>query len=177
MTVVNVSEPFAPATPPVEELYRVNYDLLLHLSCKKFGVPRSDAEALVNEVFLSYLGASADVQNARSWLVGAICNASRHYWRHHARSESLSDDFLSQGDPLSHSLDDRVATQITMRETIARLHEKCQKTLRLRYWDGCSAAEVAEAFDTTNRYAEKLIHKCLKRAHEIYRKLTGAKAA
>ena len=173
MTVFNTADAAPVAPHPVEDVYRLHYDLLLHISMKKFGVPSHDAESLIQEVFLSYIGSASEVHNARSWLIGAVCNASRYYWRSHTRNEALPEDYESHGDPHSHGIDDRVATQITMRETISRLHEKCQKTLRLRYWDGCSAAEVAQAFDTTNRYAEKLIHKCLKRAHEIYKKLNG----
>ncbi len=60
-----------------------------------------------------------------------------------------------------------------MRETIKRLHEKCRKILRLKFWEGQSASEMALSLDTTDRYAEKLIHKCLARARKIYHMLTA----
>lgn len=158
----------------VELLYRKNYDMLMGIACRKFHIPREDAENLVNEVFLTFLG-STRVHNARSWLIGAICNASKHYQRLHGRREEL--DSLVPDTPTETSgLDDTLLTRIAVRETIARLHDKCQKTLRLHYWEGRSAPEVATAMDTTNRYAEKLIHKCLKRASQIYRQLVGGEA-
>jgi RNA polymerase sigma factor (sigma-70 family) len=163
-----VSSPHA-----VEEAYRLQYELLLHISTRRFSVPRHDAEGLVHEVFVSYLASSHEIRDARAYLVGAICNASRYYWRSHGRLETLPSDFDHRTDPSAAMLSDSMATRITISETIKRLHEKCQKTLRLKYWDGCSAAEVAAAFSTTNRYAEKLIHKCLKKAHEIYNTLNG----
>lgn len=172
MTAINASDPLVSTVQPVEETYRLHYDLLLNISVQRFGVPRDEAESLIHEVFVSYLGSAHEVRNTRSYLIGAICNASRHYRRSNGRTEALPDDMTQRSDPSSFSVAESVATRITIRETIGRLHEKCQKTLRLRYWEGHSASEVAEKLETTNRYAEKLIHKCLKRAHDIYRTLT-----
>jgi RNA polymerase sigma factor (sigma-70 family) len=159
----------------LEQVYRQHYTLLLYISCRKFRVPAGDAESLIQEVFLSYLSASRDVRDVRSWLVGAISNASRQYWKARGRTESLPDDMGERSDPLSAGLAETVATRITVRETLARLHEKCRETLRLHYFEGCSAPEVARELSTTNRYAEKLIHKCLKRAYEIYLTLTAGR--
>lgn len=173
MTALNAAPDVAYSPLAVEEAYRLQYELLLHIAMRRFGVPEQDAESLVHEVFVSYLASSHEVRDARAWLVGAICNASRYYWRCNGRVEALPDDLQHRSDPESASIADSVATSITVRETIKRLHEKCQKTLRLKYWEGCSATEVAAALSTTNRYAEKLIHKCLKKAHEIYKTLSG----
>lgn len=159
----------------VEDAYRLHYNLLKYLACQKFRIPPGDAENLIQEVFLSYLSSASQVRDIRSWLVGAVCNGSRNYWRSHGRTEALPSDLSSRRDPASIEIADSVALQITVRETLSRLHQKCQDTLRLRYYDGCSAAEVARHLDTTNRYAEKLIAKCLKRAHDIYVGLTGGK--
>ena len=155
----------------VDLLYRRNYDLMLGIACRKFGVPREEAESLVNEVFVTFLG-STRIHDERAWLIGAICNASRAYNRASDRRDGIA--LPLPGEPThSSGLDDALLTRITVRETISRLHEKCQKTLRLHYWEGRSASEMATALDTTNRYAEKLIHKCLRRASQIYRQLIG----
>jgi RNA polymerase sigma factor (sigma-70 family) len=160
----------AKALDPMEQVYRLYYDLLLYVARRRFRVPPCDAESLIQEVFVSYLSAANEVRDVRSWLLGAISNASRHYWRSRGRLESLPDDIQKQSDP--RSLAENLATTLTVRDTLAQLHEKCRETLRLRYFEGCSAAEVAKELDTTNRYAEKLIHNCLKRAYHIYRSLT-----
>jgi RNA polymerase sigma factor (sigma-70 family) len=153
----------------MEDVYRLYYDLLLYVARRRFRVPPSDAEALIQEVFVSYLSSANEVRDVRSWLLGAISNASRHYWRSRGRIESLPDDMDKKSDPRSSA--DNIATSLTVRETLSHLHEKCRETLRLRYFEGCSAAEVARELDTTNRYAEKLIHTCLKRAYQVYRTL------
>lgn len=159
----------------IETVYRLHFNLLRYLACQKFRIPEGDAENLIQEVFVAYLSTAADIRNVRSWLVGAMCNASRNYWRGHGRVEGLPANFRKQRDPFAEELDETVATRITIRETLSRLHQKCRDTLRLRYLEGCSAIEVAQHLDTTNRYAEKLIAKCLKRAHEIYVRLTTGK--
>lgn len=174
---ISVSEPNAslvarrPSCDQMEDVYRLHYDLLLYVARRRFRVPFGDAESLIQEVFLSYLSASSEVRDVRAWLLGAISNASRHYWRSRGRTESLPDDLHKQSDP--RSVAEKLANTLTVRDTLAHLHEKCRETLRLKYFEGCSAAEVAKELDTTNRYAEKLIHNCLKRAHQIYRTLTA----
>lgn len=159
----------------IEDVYRLHFNLLRYLACQRFRIPEGDAENLIHEVFVGYLSSVSQIRDVRSWLVGAMCNASRNYWRGHGRLEALPADYGKRSDPASDDLDESVAIRITIRETLSRMHQKCRDTLRLRYYDGCSAIEVARQLDTTSGYAEKLISKCLKRAHEIYVRLTSGK--
>lgn len=151
-----------------EKLYVFHYPLLFRIATRKFQVSDGEAESLIHDVFLSYLSVEHDIRDPRSWLVGAICNASRRYRRGFERLESFDEEQHDQ--PVGHEPDqpDQVTNRIMVREALARLHEKCRKTLRLRYFEGCSPSELAEQLDTTDGYATKLIYKCLKRAHEIY---------
>lgn len=146
---------------------------LLSVACSKFKVPEADAEGLLQEVFLSFLQTGAQIDNVRSWLVAGICNACRHYWRGHGRSESLPEDYLEHSDPGSDALPEKRAMEITIRQALGYLQPRCRETLRLHYFDGRSASEVAAELDTTRRYAEKLIHNCLKRVREIYMNITA----
>lgn len=173
MLEAKVADPAEASRCEAERVYRQHYSLLRYLARQRYNIPENDSENLIHEVFLSYLSATEEIRNPRSWLVGAICNASRYYWRSSARTESLPADFAHREDPSHAGMAEQAAIRITVRETLGRLHEKCQTTLRLHYFDGCSAPEVAKKLETTNRYAEKLIHKCLKRAYEIYSGLMG----
>src|SRR5215208_2421248 len=83
----------------VEGLYVQYRTLLLSVACRKFRVPEADAEGLLQEVFVSFLQTGARIENIRAWLVAAICNASRHYWRTQGRAEQLPDDFVEHSDP------------------------------------------------------------------------------
>jgi RNA polymerase sigma factor (sigma-70 family) len=171
----------APAAPPstaaddVEALYIEHRTLLLFVACRKFRIPDTDAENLIQDVFLSFLQTGTKIDNVRAWLVAAMCNASRHYWRAQARTESLPEDFNEHSDPHSHGLADEFAKKLTLRQALDYLQPRCRETLWLHYFEGRSAADVARELETTNRYAEKLIHNCLKRVREIYMSITAVK--
>jgi RNA polymerase sigma factor (sigma-70 family) len=160
------------AADDVERLYVEHRNLLLYVACRKFRVPDTDAENLIQEVFLSFLQTGTRIDNVRAWLVAAMCNASRHYWRAQGRTESLPEDFNDHSDPGSHGLAEQFALQMTVRQALKYLQPRCRETLRLHYFEGRSAGEVARELETTNRYAEKLIHNCLKRVREIYMSIT-----
>src|SRR5690348_13790316 len=108
--------PASPAADDVETLYLEHRSLLLYVACRKFRIPDSDAENLIQEVFLSYLQTGTKIENVRAWLVAAMCNASRHYWRAQGRMESLPDDFNDHSDPGSHGLADQFAMRMTVRQ-------------------------------------------------------------
>jgi RNA polymerase sigma factor (sigma-70 family) len=178
------AEPDARLTPPaaeelqpedIGELYVRHRPLLLHVGCRKFRIPESDAESLIQEVFLSFMTTTTKVENIRAWLVAAMCNASRHYWRGQARTEGLPEDFEDHTDPSSSGIAEKMAMVITMQQALAYLQPRCRETLYLHYYEGRSANDVAVSLDTTSRYAEKLIHNCLKRVREIYLSITTVK--
>jgi RNA polymerase sigma factor (sigma-70 family) len=159
----------------VAVLYEQYRDLLMHVACRKFRVPDSDAENLMQEVFLAYMQTEARVENTKAWLVAAMCNASRHYWRSESRTEGMPEDIHDHSDPMSHGLADRFAVTLTLQKALRYLQPRCRETLYLHYFEGRSAVDVARELDTTHRYAEKLIHNCLKRLREIYVSVTAVK--
>ena len=163
----------APAVPPtpaddVEALYLEHRNLLLFVACRKFRIPDTDAENLIQDVFLSFLQTGTKIDNVRAWLVAAMCNASRHFWRASGRTESLPEDFNDHSDPGSHGLAEQYERKLMVRQALEYLQPRCKETLWLHYFEGRSAGDVARELETTNRYAEKLIHNCLKRVREIY---------
>jgi len=163
------------APPDTETLYREHRTLLLYIATHKFRVPDCDSENLIQDVFLSYLQTATKIDNVRGWLVAAMCNASRHYWRAQGKTEQLPDDMGERVDPTSHGLADQWTMQMTVQQALRYLAPRCQETLHLHYFEGRSANDVAEKLETTSRYAEKLIHNCLKRAREIYTRITAVK--
>jgi|SRR5882724_11986708 len=167
----------APAVCPadVEELYIRHWKLLLSIGTNKFRVPEPEAEALIQEVFLSLMTTTTRVENVKAWLIAAMCNASRHYWRVKSRTEGLPEDFDDRCDPSSGDNVDQIVAFITMRQALGYLKPPCRETLHQHYYEGLSAIEVATARNTTPGYAEKLIHNCLKRVREIYVSITAVK--
>jgi len=179
-TTVDEQKPAATAEPEatvdpqdVGGLYVEYRMLLLSVACRKFRVPETDAENLIQDVFLSYLQAGTKVENIRSWLVAAMCKASRHYYSATGRRESLPEDYNERSDPDSDAVAEKLAREITLRQALGYLQPRCRETLHLHYFEGRSAGDMAREMSTTNRYAEKLIHNCLKRVREIYRSINA----
>ena len=151
-------------------LYEDNCDLLVALAMRKFQVPAVDAEALAHEVFLSYLRHRDEIRDLRHWLIGAICNASRYYWRKHGRNiEQLDTEVAAERpDPglkdVLTSLPDRIA----IAEVLEAMPPRWAHILRLRYFEGYTIKEIAEHLGVTSKYTQKLVTKCLRRAEEIF---------
>ncbi|HEX2123601.1 MAG TPA: sigma-70 family RNA polymerase sigma factor, partial [Thermoanaerobaculia bacterium] len=154
-----------------EAIYEEYFDLLVQISVRKFRVPDSEAETLVHDVLISYLRKSNDVLNLRAWLVGAICHASRHYWRLNGRMVATEAPYAQERpDPASVRILDSLPDQLAAREALECLSPRWRDVLQMRYFEGCTVAEVAERLGVKTKYAQKLITKSLRRAETLYTK-------
>ena len=152
-----------------EAVYGQYFDLLAQIAVFKFQVPDSEAEALVHDVLISYLRKSEDIVELRSWLIGAICYASRHYWRLNGRTIAGDAEIaLDRVDPASVRILDSLPDQLAAREALECLAPRCREVLHMRYFEGCTVAEVASRLGVKTKYAQKLITKCLRRAERLY---------
>jgi RNA polymerase sigma-70 factor (ECF subfamily) len=171
---INDPQPVPPRCEIDEEqfarLYAENCSLLVSLAVRKFQVPAVDAEALAHEVFLSYLKHKDDIRDLHHWLVGAICNASRYYWRKHGRNiEQLDTEVAAErADPRSQSVLTDLPNRIAINEVLEAMPPRWAHVLRLRYLEGYSIKEIAEHLGVTSKYTQKLVAKCLRRAEEIF---------
>ena len=152
-----------------EAVYCQYFDLLAQIAVFKFQVPDSEAETLVHDVLISYLRKSEDILELRSWLIGAICYASRHYWRLNGRILDGDPEFeFDRADPASLNILDSLPDQIAAREALECLAPRCQEVLHMRYFEGCTLAEVGARLGIRTKSAQKLIAKCLRRAEKLY---------
>ena len=149
-------------------IYYAHFELLIAIAIRKFRVPEHDAATLVHEVFLTYLRKSDTILDLRNWLVGAICHASRYYWRQNGREYPVDCEELDRIDPASQRIVDILPDQLAAREALGCLSPRCQEILRMRYFDGCSVPEIAEHLGVSAKYAAKLVAKCLRRAEKMY---------
>jgi RNA polymerase sigma factor (sigma-70 family) len=148
----------------VGAVYEEHYDLLVGIAVGRFRISAMDAETLAHDVFLSFLKSTERVIDRERWLVGAICNASRHHLRQAYRTEPLDDTAADAPDPRAGHHADAILDQLAAREVYGCLTPKCQEALRLRYLEGYTVPEVAVALGTTKKYAQKLISRCLEQA-------------
>ena len=66
----------------IERVYLEHAPLLRRVAVRKFGIPPADADTLVHDVFAAYIANPGAVRSdLRAYLIAAICNASRNYWR------------------------------------------------------------------------------------------------
>lgn len=151
-------------------LYEENCGVLEAVAIRKFQVPPVDAEALAHEVFLSYLKRKDEIRDVHKWLIGAICHASRYYWRKQGRNIEQLDAELAAArpDPMSINIRDVLPARIAAGEVLAGLPPRYQHILRLRYFEGYSIKEIADHLGVTSKYTQKLVTKCLRRAEELF---------
>ncbi len=163
----------------IVQVYEANYGLLVSLAVRKFQVPFGDAEGLANDVFVSYLKRRKEIRELHGWLIGAICNASRYYWRkrkHDRNIDQLDEEATSiQVDPVSAHVTDWLLARIAAGEALAFLSPRHQHILRLRYYEGYSIPEIAEELGVTAKYAQKLVGKILRRAEAFFKASAGTR--
>lgn len=151
-------------------MYEENFGLLVAIAVRKFQVPEVDAEALAHEVFFSYLKRKSEIRDLHPWLIGAICHASRYFWRQEGRrTDQLDHSWAAlRPDPASAEILDVLPAQLAAREILEALPPRYQEILRLRYYEGYSIREIADYLGVTAKYTQKLVMKCLRRAEQMY---------
>ncbi len=164
----------SPASKPtgrsrtVEDAYREHAALLRDIAEKKFNIPAHDAAGIVSDVFSSFMVHRENVRDARQWLVGAVCHASRGYWRAAARTSQFPENVGEYVDPQSPDLEMRIVDRVTMARALSRIEAKYRETLRLYYAEGYSAREIAQRLCTTTGYVMQLLHTGRKRVRKAY---------
>jgi RNA polymerase sigma-70 factor (ECF subfamily) len=156
--------------PDFARMYEDNLSLLVAIAMRKFQVPEVDAEGLAHEVFFSYLKRKNEIRDLHPWLIGAICHASRYFWRQNGRqTEQLDHSWaMLRPDPASAAILDVLPAQLAAREILELLPPRYQEILRLRYYEGYSIREIADFLGVTAKYTQKLVTKCLRRAEQVY---------
>jgi len=151
-------------------IYEENCGVLVSVAVRKFQVPAGDAEALAHDVLLSYLRRADEIRDLHHWLIGAICNASRYYWRQRGRNvEQLDTDVAAaRPDPRSSNVLTDLPNSIALEEVLERMPPRWARILRLRYLEGYAIKELAELEGVTSKYMQKLVAKCIQRAQEIF---------
>lgn len=148
-------------------IYEENYGLLVG-TAMHFRISEIDAQALAHEVFLAYFLKAGEIVNSRAWLVSAVCNASKYYLRKQAREVALQAEAKEAPDPRLQRIGDSLPDQLAARQVFACLTARCQVALRLRYLEGYRMWEVAEELNISEKYADKLVRRCLQKARERY---------
>lgn len=149
-------------------VYDAHRRLLVGTAISRFGIGADEAETLMHDVFLAYILKADEILDTRAWLVSAICNASRHYVRTRARAVELSPAAANEPDPASLRVMDRLSDALAARQCFECLTPRCQLALRLRYLEEYSVPEIAIEMETSVKYAQKVVSRCLDQAYRRY---------
>lgn len=145
----------------IVELYRDYSGKLRNIMQSRFGIPDAETENLLHDVFASLLSSTTPIENVEKWLIGAVCNRSRMFWRSSHTSSVPADDHAGH-----EELDENM---IFLEDVLGRLPERASEVLRLRYLEGWSGKEIAQHYGTSVNYTNVLIHRSMKRARELAR--------
>lgn len=152
-----------------DTIYLTYAPILRRIASRKYDVPVSDVDAVVHDVFATYLTNPGAVRDVRAYLIGGVCNASRDYWRTRRREVPLADaEEVSRDEELVAGLSERLCVAAT----VARLRSRCREVLRRYYFEGEPKETIAEAIGTTPRNVLYLLHICRLRARKIYETLS-----
>lgn len=163
--------------PPAafEEAYLQFAPLLRKIAVRKFGIPLTDAESLVHDVFATYFTHANEVNAVRPYLIGGICNAARHHLRRLDAKEAL---FCGE-DPCAaaptESILHEVERKILLGRLFARIGSRCRDILQRYYLAGESAGAIAHSLDFKPATVLIFLSKCRKRALEAYHSMMREK--
>lgn len=155
-----------------ETTYAETVRLLHYIATVRFRIPHEDADALVQDVYLKFARDYQLVRAPRKWLVTAVSNACRNFWRDHAREMPLPEDAETWEDPRTAGAAEAILTRLAVAAALSRLGERCREMLRLFHLEGTPTQEIAEKFGTTAGHVQFLLHSCRKKARGIYSELT-----
>jgi RNA polymerase sigma factor (sigma-70 family) len=156
----------ADASTPFETLYTAYRPFLRHLAVRKFNIPPADAEDLVQDVFATYLASTSSVRDVHPYLIGAICNAARHYRRRDAASPFC--DAVPCGATPDDALMEEVVQSLTIASALAQLGPRCRETLERYYLLGEKAVDIARSRNQSANYISRLLNYCRNRARTLY---------
>lgn len=152
-----------------DALYATYQPLLRRIAMRKFGIPAADVDDLVQDVFATYLANPSNVRDLHPYLIGAICNASRQYWRKdYASPFSPRPEHRLCGSTPDDELIDGVVRTLLLRATLGRLGTSCRDTLERFYLLGETTASIALSRDTSASYICRLLNFCRNRARKIF---------
>jgi RNA polymerase sigma factor (sigma-70 family) len=161
----------------IEHVYLEHALLLRRVAMRKFHVPEEDAETLVHDIFITYLADRSVVRTSlRAYLIAAICNASRNYWR----SKRVRERFFVDSDPEEakdyeapgEDFFEGLALHLVIGATLARLGTRCREALRRYYLDEEDTSTIAAALNTSAANVNYLMHVCRKQARCVYNEIT-----
>jgi DNA-directed RNA polymerase specialized sigma24 family protein len=113
-----------------ERMYRDYRRLLFSIAVRKFNVPVSDAETLVQEAWVAFLTQDARIHDPKAWLAATMSNLSRHYWRQRGRIERVEVS-IDAAEKVADLSADGMERTLVVRKVLSLLKSRDRDILRL----------------------------------------------
>lgn len=165
-------EEVAAAPRSLEEAYLRFAPLLRKIAFKKFGIPATEAESLVHDVFATYFTNADEVHDVGPYLVGGICNAARHYLRRLDAKDAIFCEEIPCAATPGDTIHLEVERKLLLRRLFARIGSRCRDLLHRYYFAGEDTRTIAIALDYKPMTVLICLSKCRKRALEAYHAMT-----
>lgn len=157
--------------PPGDETFDALYAhygiLLRSIAMRRYSIPPDDAEALVHDTFIAYLQRRESVQQVKPWLMTAVCNASKNYWRERKREAPLPEGIEERPDGAADAVTEQAIARLSVASALARLGEKCRETLHRYYFREESKETIAKTLSTSPAYVLQLLVSCRRRVKAL----------
>ncbi len=129
----------------------------------RYRIPSQDAEDVLQETLLTFVHKRDEVRSPEAWLVVTLRNRCLIYWRRKRRQfyqavDAAILELLSEPEAPGQQ---RAELQYDLDRLLARLPNRCQSLLRLRYGLGCSSNEVADRMGYRQSSIRKVTSRCL----------------
>lgn len=157
MTVLDRSQ-----ATPIEEILD-NLQPRIRSVFSRFQIPPQDAEDVLQQTLLIYLYRRDSIYDPERWLLGALRNRCRLYWR--ARKRKLYtavDKALLESVAVAESSPQDSADFVRdLNSLLAELPGRCRSLFRLRYRQGYEAPEAAEKMGYKASSIYKVSERCM----------------
>lgn len=143
---------------------------------RRYRVPPTDAEDLVQEAVLTLVAKSRTIRNPEAWLVATLQNRCLIYWRRALRREQREvrtiaelkedgrwEESLEAGPPA-----DRPLLRWDLERALATLPKPMQELIRLRFQEGCTHDEVADRLGYSRNSASQICGRALRRLRSYF---------
>jgi RNA polymerase sigma factor (sigma-70 family) len=160
--------------PPAmfEDVYLRLAPLLRKIAIRRFNVPPADADTLVHDVFATFIASAEDVNAIEPYLIGAICNASRHYHRRTSAANALFCGDTPCAATPTNAIVDEVERKIILSRMLAQVGGRCRDLFQRYYLTGESTKTIADALQFKPATVLTFLHQCRKRALSAYRAMS-----
>jgi len=155
-----------------EEAYLRFAPLLRKIAVKKFHVPPAEAETLVHDVFATYFTNADEVNEVEPYLIGGICNASRHYLRRSVATNALFCGEESCAATPGEAITREVERKILIGRLFSRIGSRCREILYRYYVIGETTQAIADTLNFKPTTILVFLHKCRRRALSAYESMT-----